>query len=559
MAGRSAILKVDIVSDARGATKGIDETSSKFGKMGQNVKRVAAVAGVAVAGLALKFGKDSVDAFVEAEASHKKLEDAVARFPKLADTSVASLDKLNSSLAKKTKFDDDATSSGQAVLAGFDVTGKQLRELTPLMQDYAAKTGKDLPASAAVLGKALNGSTTALKKIGIDYKSTGDKTKDYANITQLLRDKVGGFAESEGKTAAGQAEILKNQFGEVQETVGSKLVPILTKLAGVLLTVIEFVQTNSSVIGPLVAILGTLVAVVFTIIQVQKAWTAVQAALNFVMSANPIALVVIAVAALVAGVILAYKHSETFRNIVAGAFAAVKSAAQAMWDLLKAAFAGIGNAFDAVRDRISTIVGSVVGFFGALPGRLVVAAGDVFGWLRDKVIAVRDWISDRVSNIVGFYAALPGRLASAAAGLLDAYFDKVRALRDYVSGVVADIVGFFRDLPGKIASQVSRIHLPDLNPFSANVVAMVAAPGAGVGGLVAPGLGLARAGLATAAAGSGGFLTSSRAGTSAAVVPVYNDNRTIRVEGALDPVAVARQLKDILHLEDVRNSRGWAS
>ena len=46
-------------------------------------------------------------------------------------------------------------------------------------------------------------------------------------------------------------------------------------------------------------------------------------ALNAALSANPIGLVVIAIAALVAGLIYAYQHSATFRAIVQGAMKAV--------------------------------------------------------------------------------------------------------------------------------------------------------------------------------------------------------------------------------------------
>jgi hypothetical protein len=93
---------------------------------------------------------DSVKAYVQAEGSQIRLQDAFAKFPKLADTNIGALNRLNSSLALKTKYDDDATASGQAVLAQFNLTGKQITELTPLLQDYAAKTGKDLPTAAQV-------------------------------------------------------------------------------------------------------------------------------------------------------------------------------------------------------------------------------------------------------------------------------------------------------------------------------------------------------------------------------------------------------------------------
>ncbi len=59
-----------------------------------------------------------------------------------------------------------------------------------------------------------------------------------------------------------------------------------------------------------------------------KGLAVAQAALNAVMKANTVGIVVSAVAALAAGLVTAYHTSETFRNIVNGAFQAVASIAQ---------------------------------------------------------------------------------------------------------------------------------------------------------------------------------------------------------------------------------------
>lgn len=62
------------------------------------------------------------------------------------------------------------------------------------------------------------------------------------------------------------------------------------------------------------------------------AWAGAQWLLNAAMSANPLALVVIAVVALVAAIVLAYKNSETFRNIVQKCWEGIKTAAGAVWN-----------------------------------------------------------------------------------------------------------------------------------------------------------------------------------------------------------------------------------
>jgi hypothetical protein len=183
-----------------------------------------------VGAAALAFAKQSVSAYNEAEAAQTKLSAAYAKFPKLADVSIQSLKDLADETAKKTIFDHNATMAAEAQLAVFNLTGKQIEQVIPLVQDYAAFTGKDLVTAAELVGKSLLGNALALKDIGIKYKATGDTAKDFAVIQADLSAKVGGFAEKQGKTAAGQAAILQHEYKDLQETVGAALVPALKDL-----------------------------------------------------------------------------------------------------------------------------------------------------------------------------------------------------------------------------------------------------------------------------------------------------------------------------------------
>lgn len=277
MAVRS--LRFVLTGEDKSASRSLDRVGKRVDKLDSRIGSMAgAFAGGALAAGVVSFGKSSVAAFKEAERSQAEFSAAFAKFPKLADTNAKALGDYNSQLAKKTVYDDDAIASGQSVLAQFNLTGKQLKRVTPLLLDYAAKTGKDLPTAAKDLGRALLGNTRSLKEMGINYKSTGDTAKDFENIQRLLNEKVGGFAEREGKTAAGQAKILSNQYGEVQEQVGAKLVPALNKLGSELLSVIDFTERNSGVIKPLVVTIGAFATAVWGVNTATKAWKSTETA-----------------------------------------------------------------------------------------------------------------------------------------------------------------------------------------------------------------------------------------------------------------------------------------
>lgn len=66
-----------------------------------------------------------------------------------------------------------------------------------------------------------------------------------------------------------------------------------------------------------------------------RVWAAAQAAFNAVMSANPIALIIIALVALGVAIFIAYKRSATFRAIVQATWAGIKMAVAAAWAFIK--------------------------------------------------------------------------------------------------------------------------------------------------------------------------------------------------------------------------------
>jgi hypothetical protein len=292
------------------------------------------------------------------------------------------------------------------------LTGKQVAELTPLLADYAAKTGTDIPTAAEQLGKGMLGNGKALKSVGIDFKDTGTVGDNFTQIMGGLRTQVGGFAEGEGKTAAGQSEILKNQFGELQETVGKTLVPILQKLAEIGLQVVGWIQDNIGVVGPLVAAIAAVVAV-------QWLW-------NAAMAANPIGLIIIGIAALVAGVIYAYQHFETFRNIIDTAWDVIQNATKFAWeniikpvfDFLMKAVQDAWTDFNNFKDTVSSVwdniktftqngVRAVVNFFLDMAGKILESAANAFSWvpgIGDKLREASDKFAifrDQVNKSLG--------------------------------------------------------------------------------------------------------------------------------------------------------------
>jgi len=418
-------LTFDVFWRDHGATKGAkdlgDETEKSQKKM-DRFKGAATAAGAAAGLVLFKLGKDSIAAFKEAEQAQTRLSDAFTKFPQLADTNVGALRKLNTALAQKTRFDDDATASGQAVLAQFELTGKQITELTPLLQDYAAKTGTDLPTAAEQLGKAVLGQGRALKAVGIDFHDTGTAAGNLEQITAGLRTQVGGFAEKEGKTAAGQSEILKNRFGELQEEVGGKLIPILLGLTKAGLAASAWIEEHSKLVIAATVAVGAFVTIVlaakvataaWTAAQIvataaTAAWTAAQWLLNAALTANPIGIVIVAVAALVAGIVVAYKRSETFRTTVQLLWQAM----QILWQYAQTAASVIASSFLGIKDAAVTA-------WNVIRDNVINPMKDGFDKIKDLI----DGIGRAWNNVKGFFGKINPFGGTGGVGGLQSAFD----------------------------------------------------------------------------------------------------------------------------------------
>lgn len=189
---------------------------------------------VAVGAAVVKFGADSITAYRESEAVLAQLQNTISRSPLLIGETTAAFQKQATALQNLTGFQDEEVLAADTVLARFKLTGDQIRETIPLVLDYARASGKDVPSAAVAVGKALLGNTRALKELGISYTSTGDASKDLANIQDLLAQKVGGAAEAFGKTAQGQVAIFGAKLDDVQETIGRALIPVVNQLVSAL-------------------------------------------------------------------------------------------------------------------------------------------------------------------------------------------------------------------------------------------------------------------------------------------------------------------------------------
>ena len=217
------------------------------------------------------------------------------------------------------------------------------QELAALAMDVSAGSGKSLEQVTEALQKGVNGSVGGLSRLGVATKDASGKTKSLEQITADLAKTYSGAAATAAETTAGKQKRLSVALGELGEEIGARVLPAMVKLSEIGLKMVDWIGRNQVLVGVLVGTVAGLTAVMWAVsaamsawIAITKVWTAVtkvaaavQWALNAAMTANPIGLVIAAIAALAVGLVIAYKKSETFRNIVNAVMRAARAAV--MW------------------------------------------------------------------------------------------------------------------------------------------------------------------------------------------------------------------------------------
>ena len=217
-------------------------------------------------------------------------------------------------------------------------------------------------------------------------RSALSATDDVTGSTKRLADTV-------GSNGAAKIETFKRKIEQWAQSMASSDGPLGTASAGILAFGGGAVAAGAQ-IGTMVMAASNLGLAAKIAAAGTKIWAAGQWLLNAALTANPIGIVVVAIAALVAGIIYAYKHSQTFRRIVDGA---LRGIGQAFVWLKDKALAALRFLFNAAIFQFGLLVHAAAKAFGWVPGigpKLKTAAKE-FDKFKDRVNSALGGIKDR--------------------------------------------------------------------------------------------------------------------------------------------------------------------
>jgi len=233
----SRALTLKLLADISDLTKNLDKGTNevegfggKLGDFGKKAGLAFAAAAAAAGAYAIKIGVEGVKAAIEDEQAQVKLAKALENSTGATQDQIKAVEANILKMSLSSGVADEQLRPALARLARSTGDVEISQKLLNQALDISIATGKPVETIANALGRAYDGNTQALGKLGIGLSAAELKTMSFTDVQGKLSELFGGAAAANADTFAGRLAILKVTFDEAKESVGAKLLPILQQL-----------------------------------------------------------------------------------------------------------------------------------------------------------------------------------------------------------------------------------------------------------------------------------------------------------------------------------------
>jgi len=234
-------LKAILLGEDRSASKALKGVGGQADNAGGKLKGFGKAAGTAAKVGALALGAMAVAAgaalfgMAKAAMADEKSQAVLAKQLKnsagATKEQIAATEDWITAQGKALGVTDDELRPALSKLAAATKSVGEAQGLTSIAMDVSAGTGKSLSTVSAALAKAQLGNVAGLAKLGVETKNADGSTRSLRDITIDLAKTYEGQAATAANTTEGKFGRLKLMFDETKESIGSKLLPVLSDMA----------------------------------------------------------------------------------------------------------------------------------------------------------------------------------------------------------------------------------------------------------------------------------------------------------------------------------------
>jgi hypothetical protein len=387
-----AVFEIKAIADEaiakfKDVNKELDKMGGEADKAGGKVDKLSSASKAATAGLFalgaafVGFAAYGIKEATEAEQVMTSLGQTMSNVGVNTEANRKQVEALADSYIQ-LGFADDEAAAGMDTLLRATGDLQKSQDLLALSADYARAKHISLADATAVIGKASMGGAKAFREMGITLDTSLPKAQAVDKAMKELAGTVGGQAQAYTKTFAGQMAIMKEEFNNTAETLGTALIPILTSAMTLIRNGVKFIKEHSTafqILGGVILTITIALAAYNVAVKTQmaltKTWTAIttihktvtamltgqQLALNGAMAINPIALVVAAVVALIGVFVILWNKFEGFRK---GVIAVGKAGLMAFASIIPI----IGQVGETILKFVLTPMKTLLSALSHLPG-----------------------------------------------------------------------------------------------------------------------------------------------------------------------------------------------
>ena len=204
MAG-SRTLKLSILAETKDLVDGLakaNKSTETFGDKATEFGKKAALAFAVAGAAALAFAGDAVKAAAQDQAAQEKLAETIKATTNATAAQVKGVEDYITKTSIAVGVSDDQLRPAFSRLVRSTQDVEEAQRLLNLALDLSVATGKPVETISNALGRAYDGNTTALAKLGLGLDANLIKSKDNEAIITSLETTYGRFAEGAAETAA---------------------------------------------------------------------------------------------------------------------------------------------------------------------------------------------------------------------------------------------------------------------------------------------------------------------------------------------------------------------
>lgn len=437
-----------------------NQTVKGFGKDANNSmdklnKTIANVGKTIIAAFSVReivnFSKECFEAYSNQLQQEQKLTEIMRSRIGATDAEIQSVRALASEQQKLGVVGDEVALAGAQQLATFARNTDTINTLIPAMENLAVQqhgvnvSSGDMTSIANLMGKALQGQVGALSRVGISFTEAQEKVLKYgteqeraATLAQVITDNVGNMNEVLAQTPEGKIQQVKNTLGDLQETLGAALAPVITDIAS---AVSDFfaehepqIQNFSQNVLPQIHE------------KIENVFNSIKKALDFVKEHKTLMETIAIIIGSIGTAILLYNTYQTIATAVTTAKAAADAAGAASLTAYAAAQAAAMLPIVAVVGAISAVIAIIVvciKHWDEIKATVTRVANSIKEKIEDMKARAVESFTNLKEGIASRVEAIKSSVTEKFNAIKEKMLKPIQSARDKVKELIEKIRSFF--------------------------------------------------------------------------------------------------------------------